>query len=142
MSEDGYVLTKASSCVGARWAETYEGMKYSLKIKKRDEESDFALYKIVSEEKNFHLLIGNSKVTQRKEIGLYPPTHPSKRSELVLKVEIIVKSVREGGVMGVMLTNDKSDLQGVKVSEVIPYAAAFRAGLKVGDIITHADKEE
>ena len=46
MSEDGYVLTKASSCVGARWAETYEGMKYSLKIKKRDEESDFALYKI------------------------------------------------------------------------------------------------
>ena len=34
-------------------AETYEGMKYSLKIKKRDEESDFALYKIVSEGKKF-----------------------------------------------------------------------------------------
>ena len=73
---------------------------------------------------------------------MYPPTHPQKRSELVLKVGNNRKIGQEGGVMGVMLTNDKSDLQGVKVSEVIPYAAAFRAGLKVGDIITHADKKK
>ena len=35
VSPEGYVLTKASSCVGARVAETHEGEKYDLKIKKR-----------------------------------------------------------------------------------------------------------
>ena len=32
---DGYILTKASSCVGAMEAETFDGTKYPLKIKRR-----------------------------------------------------------------------------------------------------------
>ena len=140
VSEDGYVLTKASSCVGARWAETYEGMKYSLKIKKRDEESDFALYKIVSEEKKFPFIDWELESNATEGNWVVSAHSSLKEIRTGIKSGNNRKIGREGGVMGVMLTNDKSDLQGVKVSEVIPYAAAFRAGLKVGDIITHADK--
>ena len=52
----GYVLTKASDCVGAREAETSDGRKYRLKIKKRDEKTDLALYQLLSEDRVFPVL--------------------------------------------------------------------------------------
>ena len=52
----GYVLTKASDCVGAREAETSDGKKYQLKIKKRDEKTDLALYQLLSHDQVFPVL--------------------------------------------------------------------------------------
>ena len=49
----GYIVTKASTCVGAREAETFDGKKYSLKIKKRYEQSDLAIYQLISEKNSF-----------------------------------------------------------------------------------------
>ena len=62
----GYVLTKASDCVGAREAETSDGRKYSLKIKKRDERTELALYQLLSTDRVFPVLDwgdGNSTQT-------------------------------------------------------------------------------
>jgi len=140
VSPEGYVLTKASSCVGARVAETYEGEKYDLKIKKRYEESDLALYKMISEGKTFPYI--EWELENNATEGSWVIAAHSKLSE----IRIGVKSGndreigREGGVMGVLLTNDTSSAKGVKISEVVPHAAGFRAGLKAGDIITHADE--
>ena len=39
VSSEGHVLTKASSCVGAREATLHNGKSYKLKIKKRNEET-------------------------------------------------------------------------------------------------------
>ena len=45
----GYLISKASSCVGARSAKTADGKEYPLKIKTRNEELDLVLYQIISE---------------------------------------------------------------------------------------------
>ena len=136
----GYILTKASTCVGAREAETFDGKKYSLKIKKRYEESDLAIYQLISEENSFPSL--NWELEKNATEGSWViAAHPT-----LNEIRIGVKSGnsrkidREGGVMGVLLTTDNSKVKGVKISEVVPQAAAYRAGLLESDIITHADE--
>ena len=136
----GYILTKASTCVGAREAETFDGKKYSLKIKKRFEECDLAIYQLISEKKLFQVL--NWEIENNATEGSWViAAHPS-----LNEIRVGVKSgnsrkiEREGGVMGVLLVNDSSKIKGVKVSEVVPQAAAYRAGLLQDDIITHVDE--
>lgn len=136
---EGYILTKASSCVGAREAETYDGKKYALKIKRRYEENDLAIYQLISDQNSFPSL--NWEMENNVTEGSWVlAAHPS-----LEEIRVGVKSGnsrkidREGGVMGVLLVTDRSTFRGVEVSEVVPQAAAFRAGLKEGDIITHAD---
>ena len=46
---------------------------------------------------------------------------------------------REGGVMGVLFTDNKDSNFGVKIEEVIPHSAAYKAGMLKGDIVTYAD---
>ena len=136
----GYILTKASTCVGAREAETFDGKKYSLKIKKRFEECDLAIYQLISEKKLFPVL--NWEIENNATEGSWViAAHPS-----LNEIRVGVKSgnsrkiEREGGVMGVLLVNYNSKIKGVKVSEVVPQAAAYRAGLLQDDIITHVDE--
>ena len=137
VSTEGHVLTKASSCVGAREAMLTSGENFSLKIKKRNEELDLALYQMISDRNDFQPIIwkdGNassdvswvlSAFTELKEIrvGITSGKHR--------------KIGREGGVMGVMLGNE--DKKGVLITDVVPHAAADKSGAQVGDIIQKVD---
>jgi S1-C subfamily serine protease len=136
----GYILTKASTCVGAREAETFDGKKYSLKIKKRYEESDLAIYQLISEKNSFPSL--NWDLEKNATEGSWVIAAHSSLNEIRVGVKSgnSRKIEREGGVMGVLLVSDKSKVKGVKVSEVVPQAAAYRAGLLQDDIITHVDE--
>ena len=59
VSSEGHVLTKASSCVGARLATLSNGDSYKLKIKKRNEELDLALYQMISDRDDFSFIKWN-----------------------------------------------------------------------------------
>lgn len=138
--KDGYILTKASSCVGAREAETFDGKKYSLKIKKRFEETDLALYKLISDEDSFQVV--DWEIENNTSEGSWVLAAHASLEEIRIGVASgnSRKIGREGGVMGVLLSNAQNKIGGVKVSEIVPQAAAYRAGLLEGDIITHVDK--
>lgn len=138
--KDGYILTKASSCVGAREAETFDGKKYSLKIKKRFEETDLALYKLISDENSFQVV--DWEIENNTSEGSWVLAAHASLEEIRIGVASgnSRKIGREGGVMGVLLSNAQNKIGGVKVSEIVPQAAAYRAGLLEGDIITHVDK--
>ena len=136
----GYVLTKASSCVGARQAVTFDGEKYSLKIKKRFEETDLAIYKLISEKDSFHVVDWELE-NNTTEGSWVLAAHPSLEEIRIGVASGNSREIgREGGVMGVLLSGDKTKIGGVKVSEIVPQAAAYRAGLLEGDIITHVDE--
>ncbi len=135
----GYLITKASSCVGARSAELVNGKEYPLKIKKRYEELDLALYKLTSVDESFPFLEWNldHNVTE----GSWVLSSDTSLDEIRMGVASgnQRKIGREGGVMGVIFSKDSSPIEGINVDEVIPYAAAYKAGIKKEDIITHAD---
>jgi len=135
----GYVLTKASDCVGAREAETSDGKKYRLKIKKRDERTDLALYQLLSTDHVFPVLEwgdGNSTQTGSWVLSSY-----SMLKEIRAGVTSGTprKIGREGGVMGVILGAEGDGVGGIRISSVVPQAAAYKAGLQEGDVITKVD---
>ncbi len=136
----GYILTKASSCVGAREAQTSAGEKYPLRIKKRFEDADLAIYKLISDGEIFPAVDWDFE-GNHTEGSWVLSAHPSLEEIRVGIASGKPRSIgREGGVMGVILVTDRSKVGGVKISEVVPQAAAYRAGLLEGDIITHADE--
>ena len=133
VSPEGYVLTKASSCVGARIATLSNGEIFKLRIKKRDEDLDLALYQIISDRNDFpHVIWSENNSTQKIAWVLSAFTELNE-----IRVGITSakprKIGREGGVMGVILGNESS--KGVRISEVVPQAAADKSGLQQGDVI-------
>ena len=139
VDSSGYVLTKASDCVGAREAETSDGKKYRLKIKKRDEATDLALYQLISEEGSFPVVQWSED--NSTQTGSWVLASFSMLEEIRVGVTSgnPRKIGREGGVMGVILGADGDSVGGVRVSEVVPQAAAYKAGLRKGDVITKVD---
>jgi serine protease Do len=135
----GYVLTKASDCVGAREAETSDGKKYRLKIKKRDERTDLALYQLLSEDRVFPVLQWSD--VNSTQTGSWVLSSSSMLKEI--RAGVTSGSPREigreGGVMGVILGAEGDEVGGVRISDVVPQAAAYKAGLRKGDVITKVD---
>ena len=137
VSPTGHVLTKASSCVGAREATLTTGESFSLRIKKRNEELDLALYQMISDRNDFHPVVWKednassdvswvlSAFTELNEIRVGITSGKSREIG------------REGGVMGVMLGSE--DNTGVLITDVVPQAAADKSGVRVGDIIQKVD---
>ena len=136
---DGYILTKASSCVGAREAETFDGTKYPLKIKRRFEENDLAIYQLISKDNSFPVLNWETKKNVTEGSWVIAAHYSLNEIRVGIKSGNYRKIDREGGVMGVLLVNDDTKAKGVKISEVVPQAAAYRAGLLQDDIITYVD---
>lgn len=139
VDSSGYVLTKASDCVGAREAETSDGKKYRLKIKKRDEATDLALYQLISEEGSFPVVQWSED--NSTQTGSWVLASFSMLEEIRVGVTSgnPRKIGREGGVMGVILGADGDSVGGVRISEVVPQAAAYKAGLRKGDVVTKVD---
>ena len=135
----GYLITKASSCVGARTAKTADGKEYSLKIKTRNEELDLVLYQIISENTS-HSYVKWDMDNNISE-GSWVLSANASLDEIRIGVFSANKREigREGGVMGVLFTDNKNSNFGVKIEEVIPHSAAYKAGMLKGDIVTYAD---
>jgi len=138
VTPQGHILTKASSCVGAKEATLANGEIFKLKIKKRNEILDLALYQIISDRTDFpHVKWSETNSTNNISWVL------SAYRELS-EIRVGISSAnpreigREGGVMGVILGNESA--KGVRITEVVPQAAADKAGLRQGDIIQKVDR--
>ena len=133
VSPHGHILTKASSCVGARIATLSTGEIFKLRIKKRDEDLDLALYQMISDRNDFpHVIWSENNSTQNIAWVLSAFTELNEIRVGITSAKAR-KIGREGGVMGVILGNESSN--GVRISEVVPQAAADKSGLQQGDVI-------
>ena len=138
VSPSGHIVTKASSCVGARLATLSNGESYKLKIKKRNEALDLAVYQMISDKVDFPFVEWcDDNVTTTVSWVLSSFTDLD-------EIRVGIKSAkprkigREGGVMGVILGSETD--RGIRVNEVVPQAAAYKAGLQSGDIIYKVDR--
>ena len=136
----GFVVSKASDCIGARSLVTNEGLSFPVKVRKRHEECDLVLLEILNDRSDWPFVEfsdENNSITSRWAISASPDL-----SEIRIGVfgATSRKIGREGGVMGVVLDEKSEELNGVLVAEVIPHSAADRAGLKTGDRILKVDQ--
>ena len=123
--------------MGAREATLSSGDRFNLRIKKRNEDLDLALYQMISDRKDFQPIswdddnasIGVSWVlsafTELNEIRVGITSGKQR------------KIGREGGVMGVMLGSEGPS--GILITEVVPQAAADKAGVRAGDFVKKID---
>lgn len=137
VSPDGMILTKASSCVGAREATLASGDRYNLRIKKRNEDLDLALYQMISDRKDFQPISwkdDNSSIGVSWVLSAFTELNEIRVGITSGKQREIG---REGGVMGVMLGSEGPS--GILITEVVPQAAADKAGVRAGDFVQKID---
>ena len=137
VSPTGHVLTKASSCVGAREATLKTGETFSLRIKKRNEELDLALYQMISDRNDFHPVVWKEDNASSDVSWVLSAFTGLNEIRVGITSGKSREIGREGGVMGVMLGNE--DNTGVLITDVVPQAAADKSGVRVGDIIQKVD---
>ena len=135
----GYVITKASSCVGARKATLQNGSSFSLKIRKRFEEIDLALYELIADENTFACVEWVDNNLTLPASWVFSSFIELEEIRIGLASGNPRTIGREGGVMGVMLGHDGKKLGGVEINEVVPQAAGDRAGLLAKDLILSID---
>ena len=136
----GYLLSKASSSMGTRYAKSFSGKYLPIRIRKRDEKTDLALWQITGSSKLWPFAKWQNDLNKTK-IGNWGVSGNNDLSGLTFGV-ISAKSRsigREGGVMGVILEESNSSTRGVGVLEVLPHAAGDRGGLRVMDRILRVD---
>lgn len=139
INPEGYLITKASSCVGAREAILTNGKTYPLKIKKRFEEVDLALYQLQGEGLEFNHVRWDKTKSISEESLVFSAFTELEEIRLGVASGSPRPIGREGGVMGVLLGREGKKLGGVEISEVVPQAAAYRAGLLPNDLIVRVD---
>ena len=135
----GFVLSKASACIGARYLLTNSGIRLPVKARKRDEACDLVLLEVIGdgyEWPNLHWSDNNNSTDARWAISASPELDEIRLGLFGGKTRPIG---REGGVMGVVLSDDNQSERGIRVLEVIPQSAADRAGLKINDRILKID---
>jgi len=135
----GFVLSKASACIGARYLLTNSGIRLPVKAKKRDEVCDLVLLEAIGgghEWPTLHWDDKNDSTDARWAISASPELDEIRLGLFGGKARPIG---REGGVMGVVLSDDNQSEKGILVLEVIPQSAADRAGLKINDRILKID---
>jgi len=135
----GFVLSKASACIGARYLLTNSGIRLPVKARKRDEACDLVLLEVIGdgyEWPTLHWSDNNNSTDARWAISASPELDEIRLGLFGGKTRPIG---REGGVMGVVLSDDNQSERGIRVLEVIPQSAADRAGLKINDRILKID---
>lgn len=136
----GLLLSKASSSVGARTIQSSQGQTFPIRIRKRDEIKDLALWQITSSSPLWRAVTWKGEHNQTQSGSWVVSASPSLEELKFGVVSATSRPIgREGGVMGVLLEeSDSSDL-GIEVVEVLPQAAGDRAGLRVMDRILRMD---
>lgn len=136
----GFVLSKASSSVGARIVKTYDQRVFPVRIRKRDEDHDLALWQITPPAPEMEA-VDWSKESPTPALGSWAVAGDFTVGKL--KIGIISATSREisrqGGVMGIILDESNQSSQGVKVLEVLPHSAGDRGGLQISDIVLRVD---
>lgn len=135
----GFVLSKASACIGARYLLTNSGIRLPVKARKRDEACDLVLLEVIRSGHDWptlHWSDKNGSTDARWAISASPELDEIRLGLFGGKARPIG---REGGVMGVVLSDDNQSEKGILVLEVIPQSAADRAGLKINDRILKID---
>lgn len=138
VSPSGHIVTKASSCVGARLATLSNGESYKLKIKKRNEALDLAVYQMISDKVDFPFVEWSDDNVTTTVTWVLSAFTDLDEIRVGIKSAKPRKIGREGGVMGVILGSETD--RGIRVNEVVPQAAAYKAGLQSGDIIYKVDR--
>ncbi len=137
----GYLLTKASSSVGARYANTHSGEKLPVRIRKRNDEADLALLQLIDQKNRTWPVVAWERNATLNLAGSFAVSASFSLDEL--RLGTITGSPRpigrEGGVMGVEFANEESEQAGASVAEIVPHAAADHAGLLPGDRILRVD---
>ena len=139
INADGYIITKASSCVGAREATMHNGESFPLKIRKRFEEIDLALYQLISQQVEFDCVEWEEGNQTSPASWVFSPYLGLQEIRIGITSGNPRTIGREGGVMGVMLGRDGKENGGIEINEVVPQAAADRAGLLAQDLILSVD---
>lgn len=135
----GYILTKASSCVGARQAVASDGQTYDIRIRKRKEELDLAIYEMISSNRTFPTVKWNEGQTRKFPAWVMASSIDLSEIRIGVSSGTPRKIGREGGVMGVLLGADGKRNGGIRIAEVVPQAAAYKAGLQNNDVIVKID---
>ena len=136
----GYILSKASSSVGARTMRTFNNQSFPIRIRKRDERTDLALWQVLGPPKIWET-VQWVDLNQSTALGTWSTATGRAMSEIKLGVisanpRIIL---REGGVMGVLLEDLNISTSGIPITEVLPHSSGDRAGLIIGDRILKVD---
>ena len=140
VDSSGYILSKASSSVGARIIRTSKDQSFPIRIRKRDEGTDLALWQVLGPPKNWES-VEWVDLNQSAALGTWSASPASTLKEVKLGVisanpRIIL---REGGVMGVLLEDLNMSTSGIPITEVLPHSSGDRAGLIIGDRILKVD---
>lgn len=135
----GFILTKASSCVGARQAVASNGNSYDIRIRKRDEVLDLAIYEILSANNSFQSVEWFDEPIKKSPAWVVGSSPDLSEIRTGMASGTPRKIGREGGVMGVLLGSNGKKVGGVRISEVVPQAAAYKAGLQASDVIVKID---
>lgn len=137
----GFLLTKASSSVGARIIKSYQNESFPIRIRKRDEVTDLALWEIVSSSASSWNSATWDEESNVSDLGRWAISASTSLEGIGLGVISATSRPigREGGVMGVLLKETNSSSDGIEVLEVLPQAAGDRAGLKIFDRIIRVD---
>ena len=136
----GYILSKASSSVGARTVRTLEDQSFPIRIRKRDERTDLALWQVMGHPKNWET-VQWADLNQSTELGMWSASAGADLDKIKLGVISANPRVilREGGVMGVLLEDLNISTTGIPITEVLPHSSGDRAGLKIKDRILKVD---
>jgi len=140
VDSNGYILSKASSSVGARIIRTSHDQSFPIRIRKRDERTDLALWQVLGSPKNWET-VQWVDLNQSTALGTWSVSPASVLNELKLGVISANSRIisREGGVMGVLLEDLNMSNSGIPITEILPHSSGDRAGLKIGDRILKVD---
>lgn len=136
----GLFLSKASSCVGAKFAKTSSGEIVSIRIRKRDPRIDLALLQIIGSSKVWPSVNWDKNCSRLSEGSWVTCASPSLNKIFLSTVTGNLREIlKEGGVMGVGFHDENNSSQEVSIQEVFPHSAADRAGLRINDQIISMD---
>jgi len=136
----GLFLSKASACVGAKFAKTSSGEIVPIRIRKRDPKTDLALLQITESSKVWPSVNWEKKRSKLSEGTWVTCSSPSLSKVYLSTVTGNLREIlKEGGVMGVEFNGEDNSSKGVSLEEVFPHSAADRAGLRINDQIVSID---
>jgi len=131
VSRDGLVLTKASQLGDAVTCHFEDGRQFPAEILGTHKQHDLAVLKIAGAD-----LPAAQWAEQPAEVGQFVATVGQADDPLSIGVVGVAarKIAKASGILGVVLEEGK---QGPQIAKVMPDSGAARAGVQIGDIVTH-----
>lgn len=134
VSNDGYIVTKASALPGTYQVKFFDDKEYSATLIGVDRNNDVAFLQVEGRKKFKPVTWGTTKhVQQGHWLVCSVPDLDEFQVGVISANRRAIK--RLGGVLGVYLGDDGEEIGGVLVSRVMRNSGAQKAGLESGDLI-------